>query len=247
MHDIKALEKQWAQYKKNKRKPYYIFILLCILVIGITLYIFSLDKKIFTNNAKMISIKKVESVKNMPTVTFEKPLINGSITILEVEKNIIENRNEMIPTLAVVDHIPVIETVKTDSKDKMIEKQSTGTSKVKRNISIPKPHKKMYLNIIKSSTQSAYTEVEKRFNQFQDPDDSLFLAKSYYAKKEYKKSEYWALRTNKIDKNIEESWIIFVKSKIKLGQKREAIHILSNYVNQSDSKEAKFLLLKLKR
>jgi len=36
-------------------------------------------------------------------------------------------------------------------------------------------------------------------------DDSLFLASNYYKKGAYKKAVYWALQTNKIDKNIEET------------------------------------------
>jgi tetratricopeptide (TPR) repeat protein len=90
-------------------------------------------------------------------------------------------------------------------------------------------------------------EVEKRFNQFRDPDDSLFLAKMYYEKNDYKKAEEWALKTNKINNNIEESWIIFAKSKVKSGKIDEAIHILKNYIRQSNSQKAKILLLKIKK
>jgi hypothetical protein len=243
MHDIKKLEEDWIRYKKNRRQLYYIFGLLFVIIISILVYILTLEKSIE-------SIKKVKNIDTITMVNIEKPLLNGTIDTLALEtsiinksidmkKTVVRNVKELIPTLPILDNIPVIETVKSRVK-------STKNT-VRRDILIKKPHKKMYLEITKSSTDSAYKEVEKRFNQFQDPDDSLFLAKSYYAKKEYEKSEYWALRTNKLDKNIEESWMIFVKSKIKLGYTKNAIHILSNYVKQSNSQEAKILLYKLKK
>jgi len=250
MHDIKVLEEQWVQYKKNKRKPYYIFTLLSMVIIATAFYTLSTKQTLLQENIKPIT----QTTKSADNVIIFEPLIDGSIDSLAVESNKtdkaidkVDNNQELIPTLPVVDKIPMIDTTLPVNNKEKIVKKPMHKRVLKRDAFVDKPHKKMHLNITKSSSSSAYKEVEKRFNQFQDPDDSLFLAKSYYAKKEYKKAEYWALRTNKIDKNIEESWIIFVKSKIKLGQKREAIHILSNYVKQSDSKEAKFLLLKLKR
>jgi len=254
MHDIKVLEEEWIQYKKNKRKPYYIFSLLSIFFIGTLVYIFILDRDVTSHN-----FSEVKPINKMIVSKIDKPLINGRIETLELERkpsnplvtnvdNLPINEKELIPMLPIVDDIPVIDMVgiKTKNKDTSVEKKITKKN-IRRNIVKDKPHKPVHFKITKSSTASAYKEVEKRFNRFQDTDDSLFLAKSYYAKKEYKKAEYWALKTNKIDKNIEESWIIFVKSKIKLGHRKEAIHILSNYVRQSSSQEARVLLLKLKK
>jgi hypothetical protein len=248
MHDIKILEEEWIQYKKNRRKPYYIFTLLSIVIVGLAFYFLKIDKTINIVNDEIVETK-IDKIK----LVVDKPLLDTSIDTLSLKIDNLDKPlnkelshiKELIPTLPVVNDIPIIDTVL--SKTNVLEKKSIERPKVKRNIFIEKPHKKMHLDITKSSSKSAYKEVEKRFNQFQDPDDSLFLAKSYYANKEYKKSEYWALRTNKLNKNNEESWIIFVKSKIKLGYKEDAIHILSNYVKQSDSQEAKMLLYKLKK
>ncbi len=105
--------------------------------------------------------------------------------------------------------------------------------------------KKIHLDIIKTTNVTAYKDVEKRFKQSHDVDDSLFLARSYYKKGNYKKSEYWALETNKVDSNIEESMLIFVKSKMKLGRKNEAKNILTTYIRKSNSPEAKKLLYRI--
>jgi tetratricopeptide (TPR) repeat protein len=109
-----------------------------------------------------------------------------------------------------------------------------------------RPRKKMHLNIIETSSVSAYKDVAERFRQSHEVDDSLFLAKAYFRKGNYKKAEYWALQTNKVNENIEESWLIFAKSKVKQGKRNEAIRVLTAYVKRSKSQQAKHLLEKIK-
>jgi len=104
---------------------------------------------------------------------------------------------------------------------------------------------KININISKTSTLQAYTDVENRFKISHDVDDALFLAKSYYKKGLYKKALYWSLETNKIDGNIEDSIFIFIKSKIKLGNKTEGITILNAYIKKTSSNEARKLLFNI--
>lgn len=108
--------------------------------------------------------------------------------------------------------------------------------------------KKFHIEVIDTSVkQSSFKEIEKRFRMGHDIDDSLFLAKSYYQQKNYKKAEYWALQTNKVNENIEEGWLIFAKAKAKQGQKNEAIRILNAYIKRTNSIEAKVLLDNIKK
>lgn len=100
----------------------------------------------------------------------------------------------------------------------------------------------MHLDIIGTSSITAYEDVEKRFLQSHDIDDALFLAKSYYKRLNYEKAVYWAFEVNKLDQNVEESVLIFIESKVKLGQRNEAILLLKNYLNKSDSEAGKILL-----
>jgi len=110
---------------------------------------------------------------------------------------------------------------------------------------IKKP--RVHLNIIESSNEEAFEDVAKRFMQTHNIDDSLFLAKSYYNKSDFKKAIYWAFETNKVNAEIDESWFILVTSKAKLGHKNEAIAILEKYIKRSNSKEANNLLYKIKK
>jgi len=107
------------------------------------------------------------------------------------------------------------------------------------------PKERVHVDIIETNSDAAYEEVEKRFLVSQDIDDSLFLAKSYYDKGNYQRAEYWALETNKLDESLEESIFIFVKAKVKLGNKVEALNMLKHYIKKSDSEDAKNLLYQL--
>ena len=229
MYDIKLLEEKWNRYRRKKRRPIAISILLSLLfIIGI---LFFLNDEIFLQVDKLNTEVKIEKkytssiAQSNDTLDYVQPQKNVSI-----QTKVIHN-NEQSPVITIVESIPILE-----------EEKEQKSSKIERE----KPHKKIQLNIIESSSLDAYKDVEKRFDKTHDIDDSLFLAKSYYRKGIYKKSEYWALQTNKINSNIDESWIIFAQSKMKQGQKNEAVRILSNYVKRSGSEKAKNILNKLK-
>jgi len=244
--------------KKKKRRPYYIAGLVLVSMGALTYYLIS-EKHISFDSRQTdiimptqtssvdISAKKIKPfLRNDPILTIQKPKVMTADTSksLETQKN--TNNDVMIPTLPVVDEIPMV------NQSSKIQKHENSSHTVTRQViqapkEIQKPHKKMHLNIIKTANASAYDEVEKRFNQFRDPDDALFLARMYYKKGAYTKSESWALKTNKIDQNIEESWIIFAKSKIKQGNLDEARAILFKYIRQSSSQEAKTLLQKISK
>ena len=51
--------------------------------------------------------------------------------------------------------------------------------------------------------------------------------------------------TNEIDKSIDESWIIFSKSLVKLGQHELATLTLKSYLKTSKSTQAEILLRKI--
>lgn len=84
--------------------------------------------------------------------------------------------------------------------------------------------------------------VIKRFNNQKKPALSLFIAKKYYELGNYKEAYNYALITNKLNPNIEESILIFSRSLVKLGQKEDAINTLQAYIKKSGSFKAKILL-----
>ena len=89
-------------------------------------------------------------------------------------------------------------------------------------------------------------ELEEHFKSYQDPKDSLALAKIYYSKGNYAKAESWAVNTNNIDGDLEESWLIFAKSRVKQGFRKDAIKVLQSYYDETNSVKAKALLKKIR-
>ncbi len=240
MYDIRPLEEEWKKYNKKKRRPWYalLFFILIILLLSLT----------FLNYKEIDFLEFYDKSKSETTINESTTLlIDKALTILETKRL---NVSEVLQTtetkpmevtsnengsIEIIDELPISEDLKTVKKSKL-------------NIEVEeKPRKKMHLDIIETSSVSAYKDVAKRFAQSHDTDDSLFLAKSYYRKGNYKKAEYWALQTNKVNDNIEESWLIFAKSKVKQGQKNEAISILTTYIKKSNSLQAKNLLYKIKK
>jgi len=159
-----------------------------------------------------------------------------NITIVQREQNSKIEIPIKEEAIKLIEDVPILDEV---------VKEKTSESSIVENKSV-QSHRKMYLNIIKTSNIRAYKDVEERFYQSHDPVDSIFLARSYYNQGKYLQAENWALRTNKVNADIEESWIIFAKSKAKQGCKNEAIGVLVPYIKRTNSSVAKDVLFKIK-
>ena len=240
MYDIKQLEDQWKRYRKKKLKPWYIgtgvfFVLIVSLILFQTNQKMNLSalKTYFGtsketrpsfNNEKSEDTVALNKMKVKETV-----LLDNAIDKLEVKENMIEMADKVVKARNnILVDIPILD----DRNEYPVEEES-------------EIRKKIDLKIIDSTSISGYKDVEKRFYESHDIDDALFLAKSYYKNRNYKKAEYWALETNKLDDDQEESLFIFVKSKVKLGHKNEALSILKSYLKESGSQEAEKLLYRI--
>jgi tetratricopeptide (TPR) repeat protein len=96
------------------------------------------------------------------------------------------------------------------------------------------------------TTSNNYMPIMKRkFEQNKNPREAILIAKAYYKAGNYVESEKWALIANNLDKNSEESWFLFAKSKAKLGKRREALKILVSYHKKTKSPQAKELIEKI--
>jgi tetratricopeptide (TPR) repeat protein len=240
MLDIRNLEDRWKKYNKKRKRPFYLVIssvLLLLFAIAITQFkhidILKSFSFMTTNKAKSnltetanVSTKTelIDASSNTKTVF----LLNEEFTQLELKKAII-----------------------TKPQEKSIEKKTSmlpiDEDELFTENDISKPIiKKKPVNFIKIANSNAYKDVERRFRRSHNINDSIFLANMYYKKKNYQKAIYWSMQTNKLDNNIEESWLIFAKSKVKLGHKNEAMRVLKAYIKRSNSYEAKKLLKKLR-
>lgn len=87
-----------------------------------------------------------------------------------------------------------------------------------------------------------YTKLETKFKKSKDFKVALKLSRLYYTSKKYKKSLKWAKIANELNQKDDGSWILFAKTKIKMGQKDIAKKALITYSKAYDSKKVKELL-----
>lgn len=85
----------------------------------------------------------------------------------------------------------------------------------------------------------------KRFDEKRDPKLASYIAQSYYKKGRYEEAIKWSVMANSLDPSSEETWLIFARSKVRLGEKEDAIKALRAYLNQYSSKNVKTYLQSL--
>lgn len=236
MYDMRPLEEEWKRYRKKKLRPWYLGSIVFVILLFLILF-FSSNTTMNFNfvSAYLNSLKSSVSLKEVKSENVQHAksdiVVNGPLMRIEVDKQVMD-KSESVASES-VENTPANILVDIPILDGKQDERSSVSGKAR---------KKIHLDIINTTNITAYKDVENRFKQSRDIDDSLFLARSYYKKGNYKKSEYWALQTNKVNPNIEESMLIFVKSKMKLGRKHEARNILAAYLKKSNSHEAKKLL-----
>ena len=254
MYDIPELERKWKIYKRRQiRKPLIIggVTLLTLVAASFIAYTY-LDygkKEIPTPPQiaapapapKKVAAKEEEKkiiIKTTPINPQKEPEVakvaNSAKSAEEEQVDIVNLANATVAKL----NIP-------EEEVRIIEFDDKG-----KNEAVPKQYDDVL--IPKQSTKEIkekemIKEVEERFRATQDPKDSLWLARYYYKKGDYEKAETWAINTNNIDGEIEESWIIFAKARAKQGHRVDAIKVLQSYYDETGSAKAKELLDKLRR
>ncbi len=251
MYDIPELERKWRKYKRNQiKKPIIIGVTSLLLVVGIgVLATTYLNKPTTNSETKKEAVTKTQNTQakketansdNSPAIIIKKssdnnsnPLVNAKPTENAQDANIDLSKATIVKPNVPDDEIRVIgfdnqkdkKEIENKYSDILIPKKSTQEIKLREEIK----------------------DLEERFKETQDPQDSLEIAKYYYKIKDYKKAENWAVNTNNLDGDIEESWLIFAKSRAKQGFRTDAIKVLQTFYDETNSQKAKSLLDKLRK
>jgi len=250
MYDIPELEKKWRKYKRNQiKKPIIIVSIIVVLLIGSGILLNTylnknsnnkqqVTKSSSQNSNKNENLKKDTNSANSQAIVIQKvdsngnPLVNVKSTNSTQETNIDLTKATIVKPNVPDDEIRVIGFDNKDKKE--IEKKY-------EDILIPKKSTEE----IKRREEIA--ELEEKFKESQDPNDSLEIARYYYKIKNYKKAEDWAINTNNLDGDLEDSWLIFAKAKAKQGFRVDAIKVLQTFYDETNSQKAKKLLDKLRK
>ena len=100
--------------------------------------------------------------------------------------------------------------------------------------------------IISSKKIDKLEYLKEQYNETKKAFYAILISQEYYKKKFYSKSLLWATTANNIDSSNEDSWIMFAKSKVKLGKRNDAINALSAFLKVNNSQKIKILLTNIK-
>ena len=243
MLDILSLERRWRKYKIKSYLPHFIISIATIaILIGISI--------IFISSKN--TVKKVETIK--PSViqkSIPKDLHDNDM-ILEPSMQFIESISPNIQPPQAINAQPKSLPVKSVIEPKVPNFVTSGQL-VKTNppsvpIAPPPSIVRPKVPTMKHDSNAFdIHEIEERFKVNSNPHLGLYIARYHYEHANYTEAYNYALKTNSINSTIEESWLIFAKSLVKLGKNDQAKKTLQLYISQSNSDSAKSLLYSIEQ
>jgi hypothetical protein len=240
MLNIPSLERRWLKYKIKSYFPYILFSLLTVtLIIVIPIFI-----HLETSNKQTSPILVKQKSKD---INLQKKDINPEIT-LEPSMQFIETMTSTVSQSTTPSaSIPVIPQKKVAIIQKIVP--IPPPAKITQNVITPPPIISPAIkstikpsSIKRDSVAFDIHEIEDRFKNNSNPHLGLYIARYHYEHGNYNEAYNYALKTNAINNTIEESWLIFTKSMVKLGKTDQAKKTLQLYISQSNSDVAKNLL-----
>ena len=250
--EILELEKKVFRYRIKKHLRYSVVIILLLTIIGIFLSFYFIKKEPFLSVEENIIMPKqpsshIEELPPPPVQTtpqsskdiFEENLFLKSPNVL-TEK--ISRTKELT--------LPVEEDISTKTTPSNITSQETTFYRtidegIDTSVLAPpllEDIKQKGMIKIESQEINSIHYLKEKFEKTNNIIFALMLAEEYYLSKDYIQSNKWALIANQLDADNEKSWLWFAKSKVKLGQKEDAIVALKAYIKNNKSKAAQTLL-----
>jgi len=248
MINIIELEKRWMRYKIKSYLPHFI-IFMSLSVISLLGLIF-FDTAITDTPLQEPSIIKKELTALDKNISVSPPVVPPK-EIKKVQKTTLQQEHQLTlqPSFNFVKKLQdsqytYVREVKKASHPKVIAKKVPAPKIAKVEAIQYKAVSK--INIKREDSKQELQTIIQRFKRSNNPQLSLFIAKKYYKQKNYQQSYNYALITNKINNKIDESWIVFCKSLVRLGKKKFAIKILEDYTKETQSSTASILLSNIK-
>jgi len=269
MNEIRRLEHQWSKYRTRKIISVMIYTssLYAVAISGYYIFL-NLDsihnffsKKVIPKESNISIVESRDkniSIEESNISRIESEDKNISIEESSEKENITDEIAFLKPIIPIID----MEKERASTKKYVVHKAkkhsnrvkakpstyltSAELSKSKRSNHEERDTTKLKSINMHSSSKNYIETMKKKFLKNRTPREALLLAKVFYREKNYKESEKWALEANKLDSNLDESWIIFAKTKVKMGKKREAVKILAMYYKKSKSHKVLAMIEKIK-
>ena len=244
MLDITNLERRWFKYKLKRFLPYGLIVTtILVLVLSIPLMLSPTSVKPAVDSLPKKSIE-VAVPASTHTVQEETGMI------LQPSMQFIQSINSaalpLTDTTVSVDPIAPVKKSVTPNTTKLppIETSPLQAPTVKIPVApavkSPIPLNKGKLTSIKRDDATFdIHEIEERFKNNSNPNLGLYIAHYHYDHGNYTEAYNYALKTNAINSTMDESWLIFAKSLVKLGKEDQAKKTLQLYISNSNSQSAK--------
>ena len=262
MLNLVELERRWLRYKIKSYIPHAVIVLsLIIIVLLISFFTHSKTPTIKNHVKPQIierqPVKKQLIEKKVPSPVSKQHTAIHETTHVVTQENEIHREKTLHPKVQLSPSLDFMKKMQNsvqpyyrNEKKAVTPHASAKVKKAPIKKKIEKKEEPVFkttvrknsINIQRKNTQNDIYEIIQRFKKNNNPALSLFVAKKYYELGDYKQSYNYALITNKLNSNIESSWIIFAKSLVKLGDKNKAVKTLKKYINYSHSSSAQILL-----
>lgn len=250
MLDVQKLERRWLKYKIRKFAPYFLsFFAILIIITAILIW---LNHQSPTNQVNIVQ-KESKAPAKQPQ---PEPIstVKEDATVLEPSMGFVQN----FETSPFPEETPKQATVNIP-KQPIRPSASLPTSKPLEMPEYPQPIKTSQIPVTKNITRENSLSINRndskldiddlklRFKETSNANLGLFIARYYYDHGDYNEAYNYALKTNTLNSRIDESWIIFSKSLVKLGKTDQAKKTLQLYLSQSNSESARALLDTIER
>lgn len=246
MLEIHTLERRWLKYKIKSYLPHVIALLSAVLLLVVLTYTWS------DSDVAAVDTDKNESVQNTTAVVKKTASLEENTSI------VLEPSMDFIQSFQVSQTPPVRPPV--TSAPATINKPQNETPPLPKVLSMPEtaPVKQLPPKTVSSPADKPLLlnrndskldieSIERRFKETSNPSLGLFIARYHYDHGNYSEAYNFSLKTNTLNSKIEESWIIFSKSLVKLGKVDQAKKTLQLYISESHSEGARSLLDSIER
>lgn len=232
MLDIRNLERRWIKYKIKSYAPHIVSAIIVTIMVLLLPFIWSDPKE----NRSIPAATSLISSTPKATPATKQQLIEESSTVLEPSMDFVRSFQTSTPVTQTVSTLPPKIEKPSLTAIAPIPTLETVSSKGSASFGLNRNESKLDIE-----------NIERRFKENSNPNLGLFIARYHYDHGNYNEAYNFSLKTNTLNSKMDESWIIFAKSLIKLGKTEQAKKTLQVYISESNSESARSLLESIER
>lgn len=244
MLDIRNLERRWLKYKIKSYVPYIIGVSVIVVLLAMLPYI-------WFDSEKPVSSPKTPPIhsETQAKAPAAKSNTEAAATLIEPSMGFVQTfqpsapEPQIIPVTLPQNTKPLPQTVPVP---KVLHLPDSPPIKTPPPVVSPLSDTKT-LSLNRNESKLDIESVERRFKETSNPNLGVFIARYHYDHGNYNEAYNFALKTNSINNKMDESWVIFSKSLVKLGRTEQAKKTLQAYISDSNSESARALLDSIER